>query len=117
VQWWTFAGGRVNTTLKYAFEAITPWKVVPDNYVVRLRGDGDRARDLDEAMARISEPAFWEDDGLWGRIAGSLPEYRLSKFQDVLPAAAAREMLASFLLDVPRARAVAVSCVGGPSGS
>jgi ATP-dependent helicase Lhr and Lhr-like helicase len=108
VQWWTFAGGRVNTTLKYALEAITPWKVIPDNYVVRLRGDGDRVRELDEAMARISEPAFWEDDDVWSRIAGSLPDYRLSKFQDVLPDAAAREMLAGFLLDVPRARAVAI---------
>lgn len=107
VRWWTFAGGRVNTTLKYALESITSWKVVPDNFVVRLRGDGDRARELDEAMARISDPAFWDDADLWRKITGSLPEYRLSKFQDVLPPAAAREMLAAFLLDVPRARGVA----------
>jgi len=108
VRWWTFAGGRVNTTLKYALEAITPWKVVPDNFLVRLRGDGDRARDLDAAMLRISEPAFWDDDEFWRKIAGGLPDYRLSKFQDVLPAATAREMLAGFLLDIPRARVVAM---------
>ena len=98
----------MNTTLKYALEAITSWKVVPDNFVVRLRGDGDRARDLNETMARISAPAFWHDEELWRKIAGSLPDYRLSKFQDVLPPAAAREMLGGFMLDVPRARDLAI---------
>jgi len=41
LRWWTFAGGRINATLRYALEAIEPtWKVVPDNYVVKIRGDG-----------------------------------------------------------------------------
>src|SRR5690606_9136304 len=38
IRWWTFAGGRINSTLRYALEAIgTDWKVVPDNYAIKLR--------------------------------------------------------------------------------
>lgn len=32
VTWWTFAGGRINQTLKYALEWRARWKVVPEPY-------------------------------------------------------------------------------------
>ncbi|MEE9385489.1 MAG: hypothetical protein V3V08_18935 [Nannocystaceae bacterium] len=106
VRWWTFAGGRVNTTLKYAIEALTPWKVVPDNLVLRIRGENSLGQDFQNLLDQLRAPWLWDDAKLWNNVAGSLPDYRLSKFQDVLPEAAAREMLAAFLLDVERARAI-----------
>lgn len=33
IRWWTFAGGRINTTLRHALEALgASWKIVPDNF-------------------------------------------------------------------------------------
>jgi ATP-dependent Lhr-like helicase len=32
-----FAGGHINSTLRYALEAVGDWKVIPDNYVVKVR--------------------------------------------------------------------------------
>jgi len=106
VRWWTFAGGRVNTTLKYAIEARSPWKVVVDNLVVRVRGENSLGHDFAKRLEELRGSTVWNDDGLWAKIKASLPEYRLSKFQDVLPEPAQREMLAEFMLDVPKARAL-----------
>ncbi|MBK8265353.1 MAG: hypothetical protein IPK80_28990 [Nannocystis sp.] len=43
--WWTFAGGRINATCSYALEAISPgWKIIPDNFMLKIRGEVDLAR-------------------------------------------------------------------------
>ena len=101
VRWWTFAGGRINMTLRYALEAAgAEWKVVADNFLIRVRGDGvDEAR-FRGVLARISELAFWEDEQLWAEVAESLPNYRLSKFQPLMPPWVEREVIAGYLLDV-----------------
>jgi ATP-dependent Lhr-like helicase len=100
LRWWTFAGGRVNATLRYALEVIGPgWKIVPDNYVIKIRGDLDHVR-FQAARDRLADPEFWEDEALWQRVAASLPNYRLSKFQPLMPPWIEREMVAEFLLDV-----------------
>jgi ATP-dependent Lhr-like helicase len=100
LRWWTFAGGRINATLRYALEAIGPaWKVVPDNYVIKVRGDLDHVR-FNAALEQLRDPEFWEDDELWQRVGASLPNYRLSKFQALMPPWVEREMVAEFLLDV-----------------
>ena len=40
LQWWTFAGGRINSTLRYALSAIEPgWSFIPDNFSITIRGD------------------------------------------------------------------------------
>jgi hypothetical protein len=46
---WTFAGGRVNHTLKYGFEIIGDWKVVADNVQLRIEG-------MVRATRRFAEP-------------------------------------------------------------
>jgi ATP-dependent Lhr-like helicase len=99
-RWWTFAGGRINTTLRYAFEALGDgWRIMPDNYGLRLRGE-----DLDDnrfaaALDRLAAPGLWEDAELWEAIARSLPGYRLSKFQPLMPPWIEREVVAEYLLD------------------
>lgn len=101
IRWWTFAGGRINSTLRYALEAIgADWKVVPDNYAVKLRGDGlSRAR-FGQILDQLRDIEFWENGQLWREVAESLPNYRLSKFQPLMPPWIEREVVASYLLDV-----------------
>jgi ATP-dependent Lhr-like helicase len=104
LRWWTFAGGRINTTLRYALEAVDPsWKVIPDNYVLKLRRDGIQRQDLDRALVQLRRRELWDDEDLWHRIAASLPNYRLSKFQPLMPPWIDREIVAGYLLDLERA--------------
>lgn len=105
IHWWTFAGGRINATLRYAIEAAgRGWQVIPDNYVIKVRGDDvDEAR-FETARALLEQPDFWSDDSLWTGVAASLPNYRLSKFQPLMPDWVQREVVSRFLLDVEGAR-------------
>lgn len=99
--WWTFAGGRINSTLKHALNSLGhDWKVVSDNYAVRIRAKGLDDHAVREALDELAEPEFWENAALWGEIASELPNYRLTKFQDVLPPWVQRELVATFLLDL-----------------
>lgn len=104
-RWWTFAGGRVNHTLKYAIEVLSGWKVVADNVLVRIEGDGVTHGAVDEVVDRMAREGFWDDEGMWRAILARLPPYRLSKFQGVLPEAMAVEMVAGHLLDAEGTRA------------
>lgn len=108
LRWWTFAGGRINTTLKHALLSVVgEWQVIPDNYVLKIRGaEGRRA--LEEARVRLREPGPWGSARLWDEVRQELPRYRLTKFQDFLPEGVVREMLGAYLLDVEGARGVAI---------
>lgn len=101
LHWWTFAGGRINGTLRYALEAVTgDWKIVPDNFVIKVRGESLTVQRFLEVIRRISEYEFWEDAQLWREVAGFLPNYRLSKFQPLMPPWVEREVVAGYLMDV-----------------
>ena len=101
IRWWTFAGGRINATLRYALEAVGgDWTVIPDNFFIRVRGEGLGERRFAEARAKLAEPEFWENERLWAEVAESLPSYRLSKFQPLMPPWIEREVVAGYLLDV-----------------
>jgi ATP-dependent Lhr-like helicase len=98
-RWWTFAGGRVNHSLKYALEWLQGWKVVPDNFLVSVRGDGITHETIRATIDRMSEPGFWESEKTRSAILARVPDYRLSKFQVALPEWAAGEMVGAYLLD------------------
>ena len=101
IRWWTFAGGRINSTLRYALEAVgDDWKVIPDNFLIKIRGENLNVLNFQEALAKFAEPEFWENERLWTEVATSLPNYRLSKFQPLMPPWVEREVVASYLLDV-----------------
>jgi ATP-dependent Lhr-like helicase len=101
IRWWTFAGGRINSTLRYALTALgTDWKVVPDNYAIKLRGEGLSRVRFDEVLEQLKDIEYWENEQLWREVAESLPNYRLSKFQPLMPPWIEREVVASYLLDV-----------------
>ena len=99
--WWTFAGGRINSTLKHALNSLGhDWKVVSDNYAVRIRAQDIDANRVERAIGELLDREFWDNAALWGEVASELPGYRLSKFQDVLPPWVEREVIATFLLDI-----------------
>jgi len=101
--WWTFAGGRVNHTLKYGFEVIEGWKVVADNFQLRIEGDGIGHESVRRAIGRLATKAFWDEPDTRRAVLTRLPAYRLTKFQDCLPERFALEVVENFLLDVPGA--------------
>ncbi len=112
--WWTFAGGRINSTLRYALEAVGgSWKVIPDNFFVKVRGEHLDEAQLRAAIERLSDLELWENEKIWAEIASDLPNYRLSKFQVLMPPWIEREVVASHLLDV----AGAWRFVSGGSGA
>ena len=98
-RWWTFAGGRINHTLKYGLEIKEGWKVIADNFLLRIEGDGINHDTVGAAIARMSTASFWSDTALRKALLGRLPNYRLSKFQDCLPEALALEVIERYLLD------------------
>lgn len=99
-RWWTFAGGRVNHTLKYGFEVVEGWKVVADNFQLRIEGDGITHDSVRTAIERMAAPEFWNAPEMRKAVLGKLPGYRLSKFQDCLPERFALEVIENYLLDV-----------------
>ncbi|MEZ4329859.1 MAG: DEAD/DEAH box helicase [Polyangiales bacterium] len=101
IRWWTFAGGRINATLRYALEAVGgDWKIVPDNFLVKVRGEDLDERSFAAAVAKLGELELWEDERIWAEVAEGLPNYRLSKFQPLMPPWVEREVVASYLMDV-----------------
>lgn len=101
IRWWSFAGGHVNTTLRYAIEATRPqWTVTPDNYMLRVRGPDLGVESFRATVKRLHERDLWDDTELWANITAALPNFRLSKFQPVMPTWIEQEVLARYLLDV-----------------
>ncbi|NMO18158.1 DEAD/DEAH box helicase [Pyxidicoccus fallax] len=107
--WWNFAGGRINHTLKYALELAHGWKVVPDNFFVRISGAGASHDAVARGLAEGAREAFWSAPGRLQAMAARIPPYRLSKFQDALPPHAVAEMLGGTFLDTEGARRVLAS--------
>ncbi len=98
-RWWTFAGGRINHTLKYGFEWLCGWKVIADNFQLRLEGDGITLGTVAETIQKMTSEGFWRADETRYALRARLPEYRLSKFQDALPETMALEVIGAWLLD------------------
>ena len=102
--WWTFAGGRINQTLKHVLVRLGCEKVVADNLVVRWLSPSGKEEELDPPT-ELRRPKTWSEE-LRSAVEAGLPPYRLSKFQRALPSWAQREMLAGYLLDWEGARGV-----------
>ncbi|MEI8255742.1 MAG: hypothetical protein WCJ30_08730 [Deltaproteobacteria bacterium] len=99
-RWWTFAGGRINYTLKYALEHLGGWKVVADNFMLRIEGASVAPEAVAAAIGRLGDAGWWSDERNRRDVLARLPEYRLSKFQRAMPDWAATEMIGAYLLDV-----------------
>lgn len=98
--WWTFAGGKINHTLKYGLQFHHDWKIVADNFKLKIEGDSLGSGTLNLSLERLSESDFWETLSMQKFIASQLPQYRLSKFQQALPEMFSVEMIHNYLLDI-----------------
>lgn len=105
VHWYTFAGGRINATLRYALASVAPqWNILPDNFRIRVRADNISINEFNATLQQLKQPDFWTDEPRWLQIAAGLPNYRLSKFQPLMPANIQRELVANFMLNVEGAK-------------
>lgn len=101
IRWWTFAGGRINSTLRHAISNIQgEWTVIPDNFVIKVRGPNLTLAHFMAVREQLRSAEFWGDTERWRTIADALPTYRLSKFQPLMPPWVEREVVANYLLDV-----------------
>ena len=98
--WWTFAGGQINHTLKYGIQFQEDWKIVSDNFGLKIEGSKLSPKALYAAIAKMSTDDFWNDSSSKHFIRSQLPEYRLSKFQIALPDDYCSEMISDYLLDI-----------------
>lgn len=88
-------------SIGYALAFIEPgWTFIPDNFAIRIRGESPTSAWLGEAISQISQEDFWSNDELLASISGSLPNYRLTKFQPLMPDWVEREILQNHLLDM-----------------
>lgn len=99
VTWWTFAGGRINQTLKYALEWKGGWKAVPDNFAIKIQGDGASMDRVLELVEELRKPGFRSSADTQAKLRSLVPDYRLSKFQQCLPDRQQTEMVGQYLLD------------------
>ncbi len=101
LRWWTFAGGRINATLRYVLEGVGgDWKITTDNFVIKLKGDGLSEQSFGRVIKSLKDSEVWKDQDYWEFIERSLPGYRLSKFQDLMPSYIQSEWIRAYLLDV-----------------
>ncbi|MEW2352978.1 DEAD/DEAH box helicase [Spirillospora sp. NPDC029432] len=96
VLWWTWAGTRVNATLKASLGALADPSARPDDLYIRLRGDLD-AKTWSEAAGSVTHLVGPEVD----------PQaVRGLKFSAALPPGLATATLAARLADLPNAQRV-----------
>ena len=95
----TFAGGAVNQTIKYGLHILRAWTLTADNFRLRLADDASSA-EIAQALRELANPKFWTHPETQDTLLNSLPEYRLSKFQQALPRRFALETVQNYLLDV-----------------
>ena len=86
--------------MKYGLEVAEGWKVVGDNFQLRVEGDGVDHESIRKAIGRITSSEFWDDPDTRKVVMARLPAYRLSKFQDCLPEPFKLEVIERYLLDV-----------------
>jgi ATP-dependent Lhr-like helicase len=81
------------------------WKVTPNNHYLEIKGSGLSHGALVEHLKGLRVPGFWSEPETRQKILALVPEYRLSKFQRVLPDALQVEMVGDYLVDFEGAAA------------
>lgn len=98
--WWTFAGGSINNTLKYGLQFQHDWKIVTDNFKLKISGESLGKSSLSIAIEQLCNETFWNESSTQNFIWSQLPQYRLSKFQKALPESYSLEMVSDYLLNM-----------------
>ncbi|TGM66156.1 DEAD/DEAH box helicase [Leptospira meyeri] len=97
----TYAGGFVNFTLKFALMNECNCEVITSNEEIKIKKQSITIENLFEYLQKFRNPTYWETDEIREKLAKKFPNYRISKFQDYLPEKFGKEILGQILLDVP----------------
>ncbi len=97
---WTFAGQRINQAIKYGLEYLYDWKVDVDNFSILIERDVLNYSALTTAIEKILTLEFWQTQEIQNYLQDRIPNYHLSKFQQVLPDQYALEIIQNYLLDI-----------------
>ncbi len=114
VQWWTFAGGKINRAIKYGLEHLWEWEVRADNFQVSITGEHLTPVTFTTAIAELNQPEFWKAKTTQAYLLEKLPNYRFSKFQQVLPDRYALEIVQNYLLDIEGIGKISQTHAGHP---
>lgn len=101
---WTFAGGRINATIRLALKVLTDLDSAADNLCIRFKRSRDLQPDPVEQLLSLDADKNWDAVENATMIGTLLPAYRLSKFQEALPVVQSREILQQALISIPEAR-------------
>lgn len=99
--WWTFAGGQINSTLRYGLQFHHDWKITCDNFRIKIEGNSATPGRLVALIETLRQDSFWNSHSTKQFILEQLPEYRLSKFQRALPEDYSLELISNYLLNIP----------------
>ena len=102
--WWTYAGGYVNNTLRYALKIELNAEVQATDEYVKVASESISWAAFSDAQQKMSQPGYWESRELLKAITAMMPDYRLSKFQAYLPEALQLKLVADTILDLPGVR-------------
>ena len=101
ILWWTYAGGKINHSLKFAFKCIyKDLEVTCSNEYVKIKKSKFTISEFQEQILEMRKREFWNQPDLMNEILSLMPEYRFSKFQNFLPEKLQKEMIANSLLNV-----------------
>lgn len=100
LQWHTWAGGRVNNTIRHALKLELATEVQATDDTVRIVSESVSWNDFCAAIEKIECPGYWSDPSLLSSIMKQLPDWRLSKFQAYLPERLGRQLIADTVLDI-----------------
>lgn len=109
----TYAGGRINYTLKTVLESLHPIRVVADNFEIRVEGSAATREVVESTLRAIAAPGYFDDVERVERLRAGLPPFRLSKFQPLLPARYGREVIGRYFLDFEGTVQFAREATGG----
>jgi ATP-dependent helicase Lhr and Lhr-like helicase len=71
-----------------------------DNFKLRIEGDSLGKGTLSRVIDRVLAADYWQAETTQNYLMNNMPNYRFSKFQQVLPDRYAFETIRSYLLDI-----------------
>ncbi|TGK45942.1 DEAD/DEAH box helicase [Leptospira bouyouniensis] len=98
---YTYAGGFVNFTLKFALMMECQCEVITSNEEIKIKRNSITVEKFFELLTKFKNPIYWESEEIRNNLAKRFPNYRISKFQDYLPEKFSKDILGQILLDIP----------------
>ncbi len=98
--WWTYAGGKINNTLKIVFKNEGCNMVLSSNEWIRIEKKGFSLEDFTSILSKMKGSGYFSEARFLDALIVHVPNYRHSKFQSCLPEAYQKFLIAQEVLDV-----------------